>query len=72
MTVEELTDSQILSMLPNTCPAMAIRISGTDNKNSRKYKSVFSRINRHLKSMNKCGMIRWDKVVDNAKLWEVI
>ena len=72
MTVEELDDQQILSMLPNTCPAMTVRISGTTDKKSREYKTVFSRINRHLKSMHRCGIIRWDKVVDDAKLWEVI
>lgn len=71
MSVQELTDQQIISMLPNTCPAMTVIVSGTRDKKSREYRSAFSRINRHLKSMNKCGMIRWDKVVDDAKLWEV-
>ena len=72
MTVQEVADSQILSMLPNTCPAITIKISGTSDKKSLKYRTTFSRINRHLKSMHRCGMIRWDKVVEDAKLWEVI
>lgn len=71
MTLLEIDDQQIISMLPATCPEMAVKMSGTNNKRSIEYRRHMAYINRHLISMYKCRIIKWEKIRNGGKLWEL-
>lgn len=71
MTLLEIDDKEILSMLPATCPQIAVRMSGTTDKKSLQYRRYQLIVNRHLNSMSKQKMVKWEWTINRAKLWEL-
>lgn len=72
MTLIEIDDEKLISLLPATTSQLASKLSGTTDKKSRKYKSYMSLVNRHMESMKRYKIVRLSGTMDRSKFWTVI
>ena len=64
-------DDFILANLPGTCPEIAAKMETVFPYRGCDQYHFTHTVNRHMNSLKKYGLVRWDGEVRNgAKLWE--
>ncbi len=72
MTLIEIDDDRLLSLLPATTSELAMILSGTTDKKSETYKRYMTLINRHMESMKRYNIVEMTGIKARTKTWGMI
>lgn len=68
----DIPDTTIIAMLPSTSSEIVAQLRHDPEKKSAEFRNWVSFVNRRLESMERFGIVKWEKVIKRAKVWEVI
>lgn len=71
MTLIQLDDAKLISLLPATTSELAHELSGTKDKKSKTYKYYMTLVNRHMESMRRYNIVKLKGIEHRTKIWEV-